>query len=454
MSKGKFVQETAITFVSGVLSLFIGVITSVILARVLGPEGRGIYALAVLLPSLIVTFGNLGIGPATVYYVARGEFRREEILGNNILLSIGIGGAGILAGLMVVHFSREALFPNVPPAYLILALALVPGEIFFSYVNYVLLGAQRIKEFNYRQVLQSTLFLGFITLGLLVLKGKVREAILAGLLTWGIVDILVFRLVKRVAGGVSFKPNLSYVKCAVTYGLQAHIANILGFLNYRVDMFLINWFLGPAAVGLYAVGVGLVEKLWMVSHAASTVLFPRVAAESEEERQKEFTPLVARTVLWTTAFGALVLALFGRWIVLLLYSKAFLPAVSALQALLVGVVTLSAGRVLANDIAGRGFPGLNIYTSSAAVLTNVILNLLWIPRYGIVGAAWASTASYTVSFFGALFFYCRLSGNRWTSVVLPQRGDWVVYLKTGRTLWEWLGAKVTRKLIKTGMIAK
>lgn len=178
MSKGKFVQETAITFVSGVLSLFIGVITSVILARVLGPEGRGIYALAVLLPSLIVTFGNLGIGPATVYYVARGEFRREEILGNNILLSIGIGGAGILAGLMVVHFSREALFPNVPPAYLLLALALVPGEIFFSYVNYVLLGAQRIKEFNYRQVLQSTLFLGFITLGLLVLKGKVREAIL------------------------------------------------------------------------------------------------------------------------------------------------------------------------------------------------------------------------------------------------------------------------------------
>jgi O-antigen/teichoic acid export membrane protein len=454
MNSGKFAWGITVTFAGGVLNLLLGIGVSVILARVLGPEGRGVYALAMLLPSLIVTFGNLGIGPATVYYVARGEFRREEILGNNILLSIGIGGAGILAGLMVVHFFREALFPNVPLAYLLLALALVPGEIFFSYVNYMLLGAQRIKEFNYRQVLQSTLFLGFITLGLLVLKGKVREAILAGLLTWGIVDILVFRLVKRVAGGVSFKPNLSYVKCAVTYGLQAHIASILGFLNYRVDMFLINWFLGPAAVGLYAVGVGLVEKLWMVSQAASTVLFPRVAAESEEERQKEFTPLVARTVLWTTAFGALVLALLSRWIVLLLYSKAFLSAVSALQALLVGVVTLSTGRVLANDIAGRGFPGLNIYTSSAAVLTNVVLNLLWIPRYGIVGAAWASTASYTVSFLSALFFYCRLSGNRWTKVVFPQRGDWVVYLKTGRTLWEWLGAKVIRKLIKTGMIAK
>ena len=168
-------------------------------------------------------------------------------------------------------------------------------------------------------------------------------------------------------------------------------------------MFLVNGFLGPAAVGLYAVGVGLVEKLWMISHAASTVLFPRVAAETEEQRRKEFTPLVARTVLWTTALGALALALLSRWIVLLLYSEAFLPAVGALQALLAGIVALSAGRVLSNDIAGRGRPILNAYGGLAAVATNVALNLLWIPRYGIVGAAWASTVSYSVSFLMALF---------------------------------------------------
>jgi O-antigen/teichoic acid export membrane protein len=180
----------------------------------------------------------------------------------------------------------------------------------------------------------------------------------------------------------------------------------------------------------------------MVSYAASTVLFPRVAAETEEQRQKEFTPLVARTVLWTTALVAIPLVLLSRWIVLLLYSEAFLPAVGALQALLVGIVALSAGRVLANDIAGRGFPGLNIYTGIAAVVTNVILNLLWIPRYGIVGAAWASTVSYTVSFLGALFFYCRLSGNRWTKAVFPQRGDWALYFRVGKALCQWVLTKV------------
>jgi len=442
MMTGQFAKGTLMTLTVGVLSLVAGIATSIILARVLGPEGKGIYALATLLPSMIVTFGNLGIGPATVYYVARGEFRRQEILGNNLLLSLGVGAAGVLIGLALVLFFRENIFPGVAAAYLLLALALVPMGIFFSYVRYVLLGAQRIKEFNYVQITQSALFLGFIAVALLKLKAGVTGALVAGLLTWLLIDVLVFHWAKKTSGGIQVSPNTSYIKKAATYGIQAHLSNILGFLNYRVDMFLVNGFLGPAAVGLYSVGVGIVEKLWMISQASSTVLFPRVAAETDKQRRKDFTPLVARTVLWTTALGALALALFSRWIVLLLYSEAFLPAVGALQALLVGIVALSVGRVLSNDISGRGFPGLNIYIGIAAVATNVVFNILWIPRYGIAGAAWASTVSYTVSFLGALFFYCRISGNPWIKVVLPQTNDWVLYRRTAVGLGQWAQDRV------------
>jgi O-antigen/teichoic acid export membrane protein len=359
---------------------------------------------------------------------------------------VGVGGVGIFAGLIVVFFFQETVFPGVPPGYLLLALVLVPLEVFFSYVTYVLLGAQRIKEFNYIHIVQSILFLGFVALALLGLRAGVTGAIFAGLLTWLIVDAVVFLQAKKVAGGVKFTLNTAYLKRGTKYGVQVHLSNILWFLNQRVDMFLVNGFLGPAAVGLYSVGVGLVEKLWMISQAASTVLFPRVAAENEEERRKAFTPLVARTVLWITALGALALALLSRWIVLLLYSEAFLPAVGALQALLAGIVTLSAGRVLSNDIAGRGFPRLNIYTGIAAVATNVVLNLLWIPRNGIAGAAWASMVSYTISFLGALFFYCRLSGNRWTKVVFPQSGDWALYQRTVWALGRWAQSKLREVL--------
>lgn len=430
------------TLATHALSLSAGIATSVILARALGPEGRGIYALAMLLPSLVVTLGNLGIGAASVYYVARGGFRRQEILGNNVLLSLGISGLGILVGLAVVVFVRESVFPGVPARFLLIALALIPAEIFFSFVRYVLLGAQRIKEFNYVQIVQLGIFLGAIAAALLGLRAGVMGAISAALLTWMLVDLLVYYQARKAAGGVDLRPSPIYVRKAVAYGSKVYLANSLSFLSYRLGMFLVGAFLGPAAVGLYAVGVGLAEKLWMLSDAASTVLFPRVAAETEEERRKEFTPLVARTVLWSTALAAVVLALVSRWIVLLLYSEAFLPAVSALQALLTGIVVLSPGAAVSSDIAGRGFPHVSIYVGLAAAVTNVVLNILWIPRYGIVGASWASTASYTVEFLVVLFFYCRLSGNRWTAVVLPQRGDWALYWRTGVTLWQWARAKV------------
>ena len=148
-----------------------------------------------------------------------------------------------------------------------------------------------------------------------------------------------------------------------------------------------------------------------------------MAAETDEERRKEFTPLVARSVLWATALGALMIFFLSRWIVVLLYSTTFLPAVGALQGLLIGIVALGAGRVLCNDIAGRDRPILNVYTGTAAVVANVILNLVLVPRFRIAGAAWASMVSYTVSFLGGLFFYCGLSGNPWSKVVLPQRSD-------------------------------
>ncbi len=438
----KFSTGVGITSISQVINLSLGVFSSVILARVLGPEGRGIYGLAILLPSLIVTFGNLGIGSATVYYVASNEFSRQEILGTNVLLSILISGIGIGVGIVIALVFQDPLFSGVPLKYLLLALSLVPLNLLFASTRYILLGAQHIKAFNYVQIIRSVVFLASLVISLLGLKGKVSGAILANIVTWTIVDVFLLYVAKKVAGGIKLGINTVYLKRALTYGIQAHVSNVLSFLNYRADMFLVNGFLGPSAVGLYAVGVGLAEKVWMVSQSAGTVLFPRVASEQKEERRKHFTPLVARTVLWVTIIGSLVLFFLSRWLILFLYSKPFLPAVGVLRALLVGITALSVSRVLANDIAGRGRPILNTYSGAVVVASNIILNLLWLPRYGILGAAWASTISYNISFVLVLYFYSRLSGNPWWKVVLPQRGDWALYLKTGKALFRWGWGKI------------
>jgi len=322
------------------------------------------------------------------------------------------------------------------------------------YSKYVLLGTQSIRRYNYVEIIQGVLFLALISLALLAFGAGVGGALACLALALATTGAVAFVWSRSAAGGVEFAFNRTYMRRAVKYGLQVHLANILGFLNYRIDMLFISAFLGPSAVGLYAVGVGLVEKIWLVSYAASTVLFPRVSAERDEEERNAFTPLVARTVLWATALGTIALVFLGRIIIQALYSDMYLPAVGALRALLIGTVTLSAGRVLSNDISGRGRPGLNIYIGLAAVASNVVLNWIWIPRFGISGAAWASTVSYSVSFLGAMVFYCRLSGNKWYKLVLPQRGDMAVYLRALKSLFGLVRAVLGGKGKKLGMRGK
>jgi O-antigen/teichoic acid export membrane protein len=436
MKAAVFAKDTALTLTARVAGLTLALLSSIVIARALGPEGIGVYTLAILFPLLIITFTNLGIGPATVYYVAQEKYSLREVLGNNVLLSAVIGTVATLIGLGLVVLSQGQIFPSVAPSYLALALLLVPVNLFSQqYINHILLGARRIKEFNAASVLQRLLFLPLVFLTTAVLGLGVFGALWATILSSAVLCVFLFAWVVRVAGGIRYRLNYAYLRDAFRYALKAYLGNIIGFLNYRIEVFLLGIFLPVAAVGFYAVAVALAEKLWFLSESASTVLFPTVSAEKDEHQRKTFTPLVSRNILLLTSLGAAALFLVSEWVIVLLYSEEYLLSVRLFRILLPGIVLLSASRILANDIAGRGRPLLNTYVGAIGVVLQVALNLVWIPRYGATGAAWATTVSYGITLAVRLWMYMRLSGNSWATVIVPQASDWLLYRQLARLAW-------------------
>lgn len=423
----KLTKFTAYTLLSRILQLGLALVASIIVARLLGPTNKGIFTLAILLPTVIVTFSSLGIGSSTIYYVARREYPTEEVMGNNIIFGLGIGSVGVAVGIAAAIYFQPLLFPGVERKYLLLALGMIPGRLLLSYLHNILLGAYRIKEYNQIDVCRSVLYLLSVLAGLLFFEDKILGVILAVVLTWSLMDVLAFLKARGTSGGVSFRFNPSYMKKTLSYGIQTYLGGVVSFLNYRVDMFLVNGFLNPTAVGFYSVGVLIVERLRLLADSAATVLFPRVAGQDDAAQEDDITPLVSRTVLWVTLFGAVVVFFLSRWMVELLFGEAFLPAVRPMKILLVGIVMISSARVLSSDIAGRGRPMVNTYIGALALVINVLLNIVWIPRYGIEGAALASTVSYGAIFICRVFVYCKLSGNLWTRVVFPQPRDWPLY---------------------------
>jgi O-antigen/teichoic acid export membrane protein len=122
-----------------------------------------------------------------------------------------------------------------------------------------------------------------------------------------------------------------------------------------------------------------------------------------------FTPRVFWIILAITIVGAIGLALFGKLAIRIIFSNAFIDAYIPLLVLLPGVVLLGAGKVLVNDIAGRGYPHYNSITAGVSLIATIILDLILIPLTGVVGAAIASSVSYALAFFTSIGFYLYVS---------------------------------------------
>jgi len=424
---GNFTQNTLITFITRVLTAIFGILITIVIARTLGAEGQGIYSLAILLPSTLLIFTIFGVNISSTFYIGKKKYTPGEVFSNNIFFTSFLSISTFLIGLIIIFFFSDKVFPGVEKNYLFLALGLIPFNLFFELISSILLGMQEIKKYNAISFLQSFLFLFLVAVLLLGLKFGVTMIIFSQIFSFIIAGIILFFVAKKEIGTFVLKLNKNYIKDAFNYGMKNYLGGVLTFLHYRIDLFLVNLFINPIAVGFYYVAVRLAESIWLISNSAATVLFPKVASETNEKNLKEFTPLVCRNILFITFLIAILLLILSHLIITLLYSEKFLDSIYPFQILLIGTFFIAGWKILASDIAARGKPMLNTYIVGFSVILNIILNILWISKWGIAGAAWATTISYFSLLIITIFIYTKISGNKIKEIIFPQKSDFLFY---------------------------
>lgn len=371
----------------------------VVIARTLGPEGNGQYAMAILLPSMLVTCLNLGVGPATVYYLGRKEVTPSQAARENALMACVIAAIGTMITLIAVNLWGEKLFPGIPLALVVLGIVAFPISLLLSYLNTILQGLEDFRAFNWTVLLPPYATLTGAVLALYVLDLGATAAVgsyIIGQIT-GLVLVLYF-LCRRcrkegfTTRGVAFK---HYKRQVLSYGYRAHLANVLSFVNYRADIFLVNFLLTPAATGLYVIAVQFSERLWMLSQAASTVLLPRLSAMHVNPQERfALTQKVFVVVAALTSVGTLIVVLALYWLLEPVFGPDYKDVFAPFLWLIPGVVAGSGARVQSNCIAAAGKPEWNMYVALFVVFLNITGSVLLIPLYGIIGAAMATSAAY------------------------------------------------------------
>jgi O-antigen/teichoic acid export membrane protein len=208
------------------------------------------------------------------------------------------------------------------------------------------------------------------------------------------------------------------------FGGLSHLGTMLMQLNYRIDLFLVNMFLGPSVTGVYFIAVRIAEQLWIVSQSMSAVLLPTLSSRSSAEFEPDdVAPRSIRMALYSGIALALALFFVVRPALSFVFGHAYDDAGGVMALLLPGALLLGGARVACVSMTARGRPELNIYVSVAIFLVNIVLNLLLIPVWGTRGAALATSTSYCVGSVIALWLLGRLANKSWTGLLAPTRRD-------------------------------
>ena len=383
------------------VAVVVQLLVVVLISRNLGPEGNGFYTMAVLLPTMLANFLNLGIGPATIYFVSRRKFSAKQAALENTKLALAIACAGIAIAVPVLLIYGERLFPGIPTSLLLFGLAGFPLTLYLGFSSSVLQGIEDFRAFNASILLPPAVSIVVVPFTFYILELGIYGVLSAYILGQLAASIAVFMFLKKhfasdvTANSDNSVASITYYKSVVRYGGKAHLSNVITFINYRADIFLVNIFLDPATVGIYALAVQIAEKLWMPSQAASTVLFPKLSSMGDRpvERLKLTNKVFLLVAAITTILGSLTAAMLHIFITPI-FGKEYLSVFPTLYWLLPGIIFWAGARIQSNCIAAAGKPEWNMHLSLAVLIINLIGNILLIPRYGVVGAALATSIAY------------------------------------------------------------
>jgi O-antigen/teichoic acid export membrane protein len=164
------------------------------------------------------------------------------------------------------------------------------------------------------------------------------------------------------------------------------------FFNYRLDTYFVEFYLGSASLGIYVTAVRIAETIWILSASMSNAIVVSAAAGSSKARDAAFKLAILALLIGTVA--AVGLIALGNLIIVALFSEKFALATEPLMWLLPGAVILGIANVLGPYLASIGRPEVNLYNACAATLTTVVLDIVLIPKFGINGAAIASSVAY------------------------------------------------------------
>ncbi|EKB48328.1 oligosaccharide flippase family protein [Cecembia lonarensis] len=398
-----FLQDLLSVGSSKFIIIIFGLLTSIVTARLLGPEGNGIIAGLTVYPSLFMSIGSLGIRQSTTYYIGKNIFSEDNIKSAITQIWFFTSIFSVFSCYFLIQYLNSY---NEFLILTVLALIPIPFSLFNTYNSGLFLGKNDIKTFNKINWIPHLIIFISTIIFVIIIKLEVRGAMIAqfsGPLIMFFLLLFKNKFLKYFS--LKFDLNLIFnlLKLGSIYALSLLVIN----LNYKIDIILLGKLSSAFELGIYTKGAGIIQYLWQIPMFLSTIVFARSAVSKNDLEFSLKVSQLLRITIVLIGSGSLMLFLLSDFIIIGMYGDNFIGSISVLNLLVPGVLLMTFFKVMNMDLAGKGKPWISLKAMVPSLIINIILNVLLIPIKGSDGAALASTISYSLSGLLFLHFYSK-----------------------------------------------
>ena len=354
---------------------------------------------------MVIGFTQLGIRRSAIYHIGLKTDPEKNIVSALFILLLISSFLSILICTLVYFYSESSTYHPLLIGIVFLTIPLLLGNVF---AGGFFLGKEQIRRANYLNAAPTAFNLVFVILFVLFLRWSVLGAFIAVALANLVTFFFVCRiLIVHDQYRITWKYHEHLMKSMVHLGIMNALAIFIMQLNYRFDILMLKKMSTLEQVGFYSLATQIAEQLWHIPYAIESIIMSRSANTKDNEFVNKTVASIFRVSLLIGILGCLIMFFVSPFLIPLIFGQEYVQSVPLIQTILPGILLLVAFRILNSRLIGMGKPQNAIWTFLPALLLNIGLNLLWIPKYGALGSAWATNVSYGAGSLVFIFLYAK-----------------------------------------------
>ena len=417
-------STTGATLVSGGLAFGL----SILVARLLTPEQNGHYAQFVLMFNLVYILLNLGLGPASTFFIASGRASAQTVFRVNFLMIMLLSVVVIVFsfGVHQMGFAEAISYELKTPISLLLT-GLFAGVLLLSsnQVLALLMGKQLYDLVNGLNILRAAVPLLLVSVTPVIWEISIASIVAAhtvGLALALAMTLLISRKDLSMYMPDSTTSNTNILRSMLNYSGLVYLSNLLHYLAMRGLLLLVSYYCTPASVGFFSLALILLEITLLLPSAFGQLVFPH---SSTSEFDHNVLERVLRVNVYVSLLFVLLIFLIAKPLIIFLMGDSYATVAQVLIHLTPSVILLAVPRILSQLLSGQGHPRYPLLAAAISLVLGALLAVWVIPSWGVVGAAWVTNLVSVVTAIVTVFGYGRIHGVEIRQILTPQSKDWL-----------------------------